>query len=78
MNTISKNPTMKKLTSGLILSTLALAGLAATGCDERSAEQAAALTSGKPLDAGSPATGPVKGVERSRLIIQHNETFLVA
>jgi hypothetical protein len=72
------SPTMSKLATGLILGSLALAGLTTIGCDKVSPEQIAALTTGASVESGGQGAVADKADVRSRMTWQHNETFLVA
>jgi len=66
------------LATGLIIGGVALTTLCATGCDNGSAQQAAALVAGSPRDAADQPENSPKMELLSRLVGNHNETFLIS
>lgn len=71
MNTKQTNATVKTLTTGIIVGSIALTTLAVTGCDNLTDSQVAALTSGA-------STQPDELVAiAGKLSANHNETFMI-
>ena len=78
MNAKNGSTTVKTLANGLIVGGIALATLATTGCDRRTAEEVTAWTSGS-AEATTDQLGIAEKPDlRIRLSANHNETFLAS
>ena len=68
---------LKALVGGLVVCAAGIGMLTTTGCDRLPTERVAALSAGSPDVAGAQFGSVVKPDQRSRLVLNHNETFLI-